>query len=434
MNRSVQPELWTPQLNNVPLVNQSFLDNGMELFVIKVENLDLVRIDFMFSGGVWVQNHPLQALLALSNIKEGTIHKHSSEVNEILDFYGATFSTTVSKTFSLLTVVCLAKYIIPVIELTREIILSPIYDLTELQIKLQQMKASYDIQSHQVKTQAERLFFNTLFGKRHPMSSFPETHDFEMHDNTLLFEYYKKYIGSSNCKLIVSGNTSTDVLEAINDFWGCDKWGADVVVENLDMKLASYDINTVNEISGRFDYEMQFPTVQSHVFSGCVFEKLHNKRKAVMILANCLLGGYFGSRLMKNIREEKGLTYGIYSQILNNNHFNVLCISTDTNIQMTDVVIEEIKHEIDVLRNINVSVNELDVVKNYYAGTICRAYETNLSFAARLVKKIAAHEKIDDVFETLKFFEQIQPNDIMDFFDEFCDVERFLWSVASSKK
>jgi predicted Zn-dependent peptidase len=89
-----------------------------------------------------------------------------------------------------------------------------------------------------------------------------------------------------------------------------------------------------------------------------------------LLLLNHILGGYFGSRLMKNIREEKGLTYGIYSSLSPFRHDCAFTIGADVDKANVDLTIKEIKKEIEVLKSHQISENELDVAKNHLLGGI----------------------------------------------------------------
>ena len=295
------------------------------------------------------------------------------------------------------------------------------------------MITSYEIQAQKVKTQAEWLFFNELFGKTHPMASFPDLNDFQNTDTKMLRDYYDRFVGSANCNILITGKITDDTVRVIERAFGNDTWGGKFLVDDMEPLMNKFEFCFDNPKHGLYRFEMPQKTVQSNVMSGLVLPKMKGKKKATMILANCLLGGFFGSRLMRNIREEKGLTYGIYSYILSNHLFDVLCISTDTTNEMAGLVIEEIKREIENLANGNLEENELNIVKNYYAGTLCRAYEASLSYPTRIMKLISLDEKPDEVLDMQRFYAEIKPQDIVDFTNDYLAVNDVLWAVAGSK-
>ena len=100
-----------------------------------------------------------------------------------------------------------------------------------------------------------------------------------------------------------------------------------------------------------------------------------------MVIVNEILGGYFGSRLMRNIREDKGFTYGIRSGISNLKHAGFWSVSTEVKKQYRDQTINEIHKEIQLLKQTPVSEEELETVKNYMSGTFISAIDTPFALA-----------------------------------------------------
>ncbi|HNB80813.1 MAG TPA: insulinase family protein, partial [Chitinophagaceae bacterium] len=89
-----------------------------------------------------------------------------------------------------------------------------------------------------------------------------------------------------------------------------------------------------------------------------------------MILLNTVFGGYFGSRLMSNIREEKGYTYGIHSYLYNYQRLGGFIISTEAGRDVCDATLEEIYSEMKRLREEEIPAEELQLVKNYLLGNL----------------------------------------------------------------
>jgi predicted Zn-dependent peptidase len=95
------------------------------------------------------------------------------------------------------------------------------------------------------------------------------------------------------------------------------------------------------------------------------------------------LGGFFGSRLMKNIREEKGLTYGIYSAMESYLDAGSFYIETEINNELRDTGVTEILKEIADLRENPIGADELNLVKNYLLGSFLRSIDGPFSLADR---------------------------------------------------
>ena len=162
MNRNVAPDTQFVNLESLPMVQTQKMDNGVPLYLIPVAGTDLVRVDFMFNGGAWVQDLPLQAMLAFRLVKEGTASKSVQLINEMLDFYGASFSSAVYKTYAVISIVCLKKHLQPVLDIVQDVLCNPAFDPNSVQIALQQAYANFSIKKDRDRGQPGAFFCETL--------------------------------------------------------------------------------------------------------------------------------------------------------------------------------------------------------------------------------------------------------------------------------
>ena len=119
-----------------------------------------------------------------------------------------------------------------------------------------------------------------------------------------------------------------------------------------------------------------------------------------MVLLNHILGGYFGSRLMKNIREEKGLTYGINSSIHALKHDAFLLVGIDVNKENCTVALSEIKSEIKRLQEVGIDLGELETAKHHLLGSL--QLETANPFSVlEKIKTIRLHNLNNNFYSIL---------------------------------
>ena len=102
-------------------------------------------------------------------------------------------------------------------------------------------------------------------------------------------------------------------------------------------------------------------------------------------ILNSALGGYFGSRLNKNIREEKGYTYGINSWLIGLPDAAYFTISTHTAVHFTKPLIEEVKAEIDRIKSSPISEEELRTLKGYLLGDFARMFDNSFTLADNFI-------------------------------------------------
>ena len=428
--RQTPPQTLYVNLERLPDQQMITMPNGINALCIPIPSTELVRLDMMFGGGTWVQRQPLQAMLAMRLIREGSANFTAKQINEQLDFYGATFNASVSKSYAALTILCLRKYLQPVMDIVSDIIRHPVYEQEPFQVTVQQLFSAFMMKMERVKTRGERLFYESLFGKGHPMANFENQEDFARLSIPLMEDYYHDFIGSRNCTLFITGACDDECVSIISQHLGTSQWGSDTPWTDVKKRLYDEKLKVNVPQNQRFDFDMPQRNVQSAVFAGCLVDKPQGKDRAALILSNMLLGGFFGSRLMKNIREQKGYTYGIGSALVANHCCHVLCVQTETANQYVEPVISEIKKEVHRLIDEPVTEEELNIVKKYYSGNLCRSYEANFSYPAYLMRKIGQGNAKIDTLQMQQFIKELTPTDIQQTVARYFAPERFIWCVA----
>ncbi|WP_276977318.1 insulinase family protein [Flavobacterium filum] len=149
-----------------------------------------------------------------------------------------------------------------------------------------------------------------------------------------------------------------------------------------------------------------------------------------LVLLNMVFGGYFGSRLMKNIREEKGLTYGINSSINSYLEYSVMKINCECNSQLTETVIQEIWNEAEKLKTMLVSEDELNTAKNYLKGALIRSFDGSFTISEKF-KSFKELQLKDNYYQ--EYFEHINavsPDKIRELANNYLDRKTFNLCIA----
>lgn len=147
-------------------------------------------------------------------------------------------------------------------------------------------------------------------------------------------------------------------------------------------------------------------------------------------LVNLILGGYFGSRLMKNIREEKGLTYGIHSSITPFKTYSIFKISSECNNKLTEQVKTEIISEMNILRTELVEIEELTVAKNYLLGAISRNFDGAFNISDRFKTFLEIDNDYDYYTKYFKAITDISAEDIRKCANNYFDPNSLKYCVA----
>jgi zinc protease len=364
-NRSVAPEFKI--VDEVKLIQAAChqLDNGIPLFTINAGDQDVLKIDFVFPAGSRYQSMPLIAGTVSNMLNEGTQKHSAAEIAEIIDFYGAFFQAESGKDLSTVTLYTLNKHVGSVLPIVKEILTEAAFSENELEIYISNAKQKYQVESQKVSFLARKNFMNMLFGDDNFYGYNLKEDDYDqvLKNQNLLKDFYKNNYSSDHCFIVVSGKITDSSIDTLNDVFGSG-WKLSNTV--LDESFSSHPTSEKIKLVEKND------ALQSAIRIGrVIFNKTHSDWMGLQVL-NTLLGGYFGSRLMANIREDKGYTYGIGSGLVSMQKAGYFFISTEVGVDVCSSALNEIYKEIERLRNEQIPQEELGLVKNYMAGVFLR--------------------------------------------------------------
>lgn len=393
LDRNIQPGVEElKELTPLP-IRHIVLPNGIPVSIIDTEEQKVTRIDFMFTGGIWTQQKVLQARFANEMLREGTHRFTSAIIAEKFDYYGAVLDLSLLPNCSCVTAYTLNKYFDQTADLLQDILLDPIFPEDEMNTLLQQRLQTYRIESTKVKILAGREMRLALYGEHHPIGKPTREEDFQQLTTEDVRTYYKKHYNSSNCTIILSGRVTDSIIKTVERTFGAQPFGN----RQEKITLGTFPIETTKEKRVFIERD---DVHQSSVRLGMfTIDQQHPDYPKLNVL-NTILGGYFGSRLMSNIREDKGYTYGIYSGFLHMPDSSNLMIMCETSNEYVQPLIDEIYHEIDRLQNELIEEKELNIVRSYMIGSICRSME--ISFNAAEVYQLLLINHLTEDFPNKK--------------------------------
>ncbi|MES2131559.1 MAG: pitrilysin family protein [Bacteroidota bacterium] len=397
LNRKLAPDFKTIDKIDIQQAEVATLDNGIKVYTIDSGSQELTKIEFIFKAGMYYQNQTLVASAANNLLETGTKNYTANQLSDEIDFFGSFFECAVDQDYATLALFSLNKYLDKSLHYVEEIIKYPTFPKDEFEIYISNKKQKHLVNSQKVNVLARRRFTELVFGEEHPYGRDVKTEDFDKLNLDTIKAFYKSHYHSSNCTIVASGKLPANLITVLNQFFGQTIWG---------------DIQPVNEPSAKLQTTTQQKhfierpdAIQSAVRIGRVlFNKKHPDYFKFQVL-NTILGGYFGSRLMANIREDKGYTYGIgsgLSSLVNTGYF---FISTEVGADVTNNTLEEIYKEIKLLREELVDAEELETVRNYVLGQFLRSVDGPYALADKF-KAIWEFGLDYDYFE--KYFEAVK--------------------------
>jgi predicted Zn-dependent peptidase len=368
----IQPTIFPVEKVVIPEAKSYILNNGVQVYTIEAGTEDIMRLEFIFKAGQIKESIPLLASTCNMMLSEGSDNYSSEELNGMLDYYGVFLNQYADKDSAGIILFFPNKHIEKAVELSKEILYHPVFPENELNSLMKKRYRWYLVNREKVQNLAIDKFFESLFGKNHPYGQQIVEHDFENLTPSILSEFRTKYYTPVNMTIVISGKIHNKTAELLNSYFGNLIPGEKETGESV--KLIKNDIIKKAHIS-------KPGMVQTAIRIGsATINKRHPDYPGLKIL-DSILGGYFGSRLMKNIREEKGYTYGISSSLSSLDLSGYKVISTEVGQKNCQKTIDEIYKEIKLLQNVLVKEDEMAVVRNYMSGEMVRMFDGPFALA-----------------------------------------------------
>ena len=336
------------------------LNNGVEVYAINAGAEDVIQVEWVFYSGNWFEKKNLIAATTNFLLKNGTINKNAFQLNEHFEYYGAYLNRNCYNETATLSLHCLNKHLEPLLPVVKEMLSDSNFPEDEIRTYKQNMKQRLNVNLKKSDFVAGRLIDTYLYGENHPYGRYTRFEDFDTITRDELVSFYKDYYQSGKFILFVAGKLPSNIFQLLNKNFG-DLQNKPVTVFDYPSKPAdTKKYRVTNDPQG----------VQGAIRMGAHFPNRHHPDFINAQVLNNIFGGFFGSRLMSNIREEKGYTYGIYSYLENHLQQSAWIISTEAGRDVCEATIAEVYKEMEGLRKEEVDEEELLLVQNYMMGSI----------------------------------------------------------------
>jgi predicted Zn-dependent peptidase len=339
-------------------VERALLDNGTPVYMIDAGAEDVLQLEWVYPAGNSYETKNLQAATVNFLLRNGTRTKTALQINEAVDYYGAYLNRSCFNEQALMTLHCMSKHIGSLLPEVRELLTDSVFPVDELELYRQNMKQRLEVNLRKADFVAGRLIDTYLFGPDHPYGKFSSDEAFDALERSSLLTFYETHYLNARPMLFVAGKIPLDLLSLLNKYFG-DLPGTSLTCPShliLPATQKKYRVNNdPNGVQGAIRLARPFPNRQHPDFIPAQ-------------LLNAVFGGFFGSRLMSNIREDKGYTYGIHSYLLNLQQESAWMISTEAGTTVTEATLVEVYREMERLCNEPIAEEELLLVRNYMMG------------------------------------------------------------------
>jgi zinc protease len=382
LDRTVAPPFKKIDKIDIKKAQTTQLSNGLPVHQILAGKQPVTKVEIVLQSGKWFEGQEGVAFFTGKMISEGTIDKSASEISNFIDQYGAYLEINPGYDYITLAIYSLEKHMPHLVPLLHELLFSASFPQVELDIMKNMVRQEIKLKQEKTSIVALKKFRETIF-KNHPYGKDLGIEQINAIDNTLLIDYYEQFFKNSP-EFIISGNFTEDTISLIEQYFSREK------IQNIGFPAYSLDYKPLSLL-----IEKPKSSQSSLKVGKLLFNKTHPEYLK-MLIVNEILGGYFGSRLMKNIREQKGYTYGIYSRMINFRASGYFVIGADVKKEFTVLALEEIYKEIEKLQTEPVSDEELGIVKNQMLGSFLN--EINSPFALAEKFKTVHYHNLDYSF------------------------------------
>ena len=392
----------------LPAFQKNILSNGVEVYAIDLGEQDTLMVNWIFYAGNYFEEKNLVAATANHLLKNGTSKRDAFSINEHFEYYGSYLSRNCQNETAEITLHCLGKHVDELLPVVAELITDSIFPADELEIFKKNMQQKLQVSLMKSEFVAGRQIEAFLFGDKHPYGRYSSLADYSALQQDEVKKFYSKYYQGGRCIIIAAGKLPPNLQSQLESSFG----GLPIKAPGKNFEIIQQPIfpaaekkyfisNDPNGVQGSIRIARNFPN------------RHHPDFQKVQVL-NSVFGGFFGSRLMTNIREDKGYTYGIYSYLLNLVQQSAFLVSTEAGKEVCKATIDEIYKEMKSLREVPVDEVELQIARNYMIGTILGDLDGPFQVATRW-KNILLNKLDENYFYTgVEIIKTITPKELQD--------------------
>lgn len=423
IDRTKAPDFHQITKIEIPRLEKGLLANNIPFCVLGGGSQEIVNIELTFNAGTVYSNQLLIASTTNMMLVEGTHNHTAQQIADTFDFYGAEIRTENNFDHAVVGLFCLNKYLDKLLPLFCEIITDSIFPEHELGVILDERKHIHIENKGKTTVLANDAMFKLTFGD-HPYGIRAELPDYDKVTSEILQNFHKKHYNASNCRLTISGFVNDEVVSQIDKTIGQIPTGEKFDTPTKPIINASASSPLIIKKNN---------AVQSSLRMGMQTINMGHPDYHKLNILITIFGGYFGSRLMSNIREDKGYTYGIYAQLYPQVQCGMIRIAGDVKSGYSLNVVDEVRKEMQRLKDEPVGNDELALVRNYMMGDLLQLFDGPFNCADTVAKLLDMGLDID-------FFEKEQQSilsttavELQETANKYFDLDKLHTAIAGNE-
>ena len=394
------------------------LDNGVPVFAINAGAEEVMMVEFVFFAGNSFEEKNLIAAATNFLLRNGTSKKKAFQINEHFEYYGSFLNRACYNETSTITLHCLNKHITELLPVVEELITDSVFPGEELAIFKQNQKQRLSVSLKKSEFVAGRLIDSYLFGEKHPYGKFSSHEEYDALNREELVSFYTKYYKQGNCLILAAGKLPSNLFDLLNKQFGKLPLG-----NNFQKPV--HPISSIKKPGEKLRITNDENGVQGAIRIAKNFPNRHHPDFQKVMVLNNIFGGYFGSRLMANIREDKGYTYGIHSYLQDHLQQSAWVISTEAGKDVCEAAIVEVYKEMKRLQDHPVPEEEMQLVRNYMMGSILGDLDGPFHIIARWKNYILNGLDVNYFYSAINTIRTVTPEELQALAKKYLNPEEF---------
>lgn len=417
-----QPRI-TPSQVDVATAERLPLKNGIDLYMLPSDDFEVLRISFVFRAGSAAQQVPFSASATANLLAEGSRGMTGAEIAEQLDYYGSWYDVNLDRDYAYINFATLSKFFDRTLAVAEQILLDPTFPEEELRSYCAKRRQRLAIERTKVDVQAREAFAKALFGARHPYGISSDEAEYDRLTRDAVVAFHTAHYTAENCVVVCSGRIGAHERQAIAS-----------LAERIPQRAAAAPAVFPEPQTTHAVFVEHPGAVQSSLRIGrLLFPRQHPDFVGMQVVATAL-GGYFGSRLMQNLREEHGYTYGAVAAMVNFERAGYFAVATQVGTDVTREALREIFHEIERLGEEPMSEEELCLVRNMMIGEMMRVLDGPFGIADVTIENILCGTDNTTIGENIRRIRRITPEEVRQLARRYLCREELVTVVAGAER
>jgi len=418
-NRTQRPNIHPIRDIRLPEIEVITLDNQIPIYLINQGTQPVIKLEIVFDAGRPFEHQAQVGAVTAAMLREGSARFNSFQIAEKMDYYGSSLKIPFDMDTSSVVLYTLNKHFSEIFPVLEDLLLNPIFSPTAMEKYIARSIQKMEVEIAKTDVLAYRSITEQIFGTQHPYGYNSSPENYHALTRNDIIRHFEQFYHAGACKVFISGKIDASIIDIIQKGLG--------QIPNKGL-IKARPLPTLPE-SPQSLHLQQDNALQTAIRLGTpLFKRAHPDYPALYFI-NTLFGGYFGSRLMSNIREDKGYTYNISSTLDCMRYDGCWLISSEVSNEFATATKEEIQRELNILQNEYVEAEEIEMVRSYLMGVLLSMLDGPFN-VSEVVKSLVIDEADLDFFEVLtKVCHEITPDQIQALSKRYFQPE-MMWEVS----